>query len=580
MDIICARCGKHLNSIEAAREHRCKDISHNEPFQFRPSKKSTISPEEWDRLVSSINAKDVEQEKPIIESEKETDTYSVAPRSNDPFQLSVVKTPCPVCKNNLLYNNEEELWKCKYCNRVYTYDDLYNKRPQPNENQSNEYRDSSGFKESTGKIKNGKDRGLKDGRRKRELKKFVPDWAIALILIFALTLIGFAISRFTETEIPLYLLFGFSVIYSIEKWLRYYIRANKNLGKIYRLLINLSILSLLGLTIWTGIQLFSQKFLSNTIIASSIFAAECVLFIWMWRVVSRNSWRWPSMKFTTFSLICLFLIFSFAGVKPLAEYKDTVVDKVSDFFTSDNPTSNSEEDGQLLGEDDLAVENSGEENMANTPAATTVIVSKIDPRTGEYKNYFMGLVKTSTGVLSGSECYGEFIVLINNKNAENPTHLELLEFLKADKTDTFPYQLTVFTLDFYYGDAEDQIDLEVIADIIDGLASPDDPRVCADFAERLHNEAEKAGIRCGYVSIDSINHALCVFETTNRGLVFIDDTGKLYNFGPSNCDKAVDVEEGKEYIPVSLFPEPGWYDEWESLGIIEGVFITWDGDWR
>lgn len=492
MDIICARCGKHLNSIEAARAHRCRDISDNEPFQFKPSKRSKISPEEWDQLVSSINAKDTPSERSAIKSAKEA---------------------------------------------------------------------------------------TKD-RRRREVKKLVPDWAVALILIFALTLIGFAIGRFTKTEIPFYLLLGFSVIYSIEKWLRYYIRTSKSLGKIYRLVINVSILALLGLIIWSGVQLFSQQFLSNSVVGSIIFVAELVLFIWMWRVVSKNSWRWPSMKLTVFSLICLFLIFSFAGVQPLNEYKYTIFNKVSDFFASNSQTSNSGKDSQISGEDILTTENFSEGNDTNTSASTTTIVSNIDSRTGEYKNYYLGLVKTSTGVLSGSECYGEFIILINNEDARNPTYLELVDFLKTDKTDTYPYQLTLSALDFYYGNAEDNIDLDKIADIIDGNSSPSAPRICADFAERLHNEAEKAGIRCGYVDIDSLNHALCVFETTNSGLVFIDDTGKSYGFGPSNCDKVVEVEEGKEYIPMSLFPEAGWSDTWESLGIVEDIFITWDGDWR
>ena len=111
------------------------------------------------------------------------------------------------------------------------------------------------------------------------------------------------------------------------------------------------------------------------------------------------------------------------------------------------------------------------------------------------------------------------------------------------------------------------------------MEQPANPKVCADFAERLHNNAEKAGIRCGYVIIDSLNHALNVFETTDKGFVYIDDTGP-HLFGPSNCDKVVHVKEGIEYIPISLFHEYGWSDTWESLGIIGDIFITWDGEWR
>ena len=88
-----------------------------------------------------------------------------------------------------------------------------------------------------------------------------------------------------------------------------------------------------------------------------------------------------------------------------------------------------------------------------------------------------------------------------------------------------------------------------------------------------------AGIRAGYVSIESINHACNVFETTDRGTIFIDDTG-ISSFGPSNADKRVNVVRGVEYIPISLFHEEGWKDMWDSLGMIDGVFITWDGEWN
>jgi len=40
--------------------------------------------------------------------------------------------------------------------------------------------------------------------------------------------------------------------------------------------------------------------------------------------------------------------------------------------------------------------------------------------------------------------------------------------------------------------------------------------VCADFAETLHNNAEKVGIRVAYVTVNGI-HALNAFDTTDRG---------------------------------------------------------------
>jgi len=46
------------------------------------------------------------------------------------------------------------------------------------------------------------------------------------------------------------------------------------------------------------------------------------------------------------------------------------------------------------------------------------------------------------------------------------------------------------------------VDFTKIQNIIDRTAQPKHPDICADFAERLHNDAEMAGIRCAYVSLE------------------------------------------------------------------------------
>lgn len=154
----------------------------------------------------------------------------------------------------------------------------------------------------------------------------------AVILIFVLALAGFGISTLVSSRIPLWLLLGFSVIFSIEKWFNYYTRKYKIVGKIYRLILNLSLLSLLGLLIWSGFSLFNQQFMQSPLVGSLVFLFELAIVIWSCRVVSKNSWRQPSMKLTVFSLICLFLIFSFAGVQPMSEYKDEVAEKIITFI--------------------------------------------------------------------------------------------------------------------------------------------------------------------------------------------------------------------------------------------------------
>lgn len=153
------------------------------------------------------------------------------------------------------------------------------------------------------------------------------------------------------------------------------------------------------------------------------------------------------------------------------------------------------------------------------------------------------------GILVGAD--GDSIILKNNPHARNPSWTELKTFLLKDDTDSIKYDFNKF--------------------------------VCADFAERLHNNAEAAGIRAAFVVVwlgpssywpRSDGHALNAFETTDKGLVFIDCTGPL---GFSiNADKIVDVEVGKDYVPRSIFPEPGWSDVWDSMGKVERIeIIQW-----
>jgi hypothetical protein len=215
--------------------------------------------------------------------------------------------------------------------------------------------------------------------------------------------------------------------------------------------------------------------------------------------------------------------------------------------------------------------------------------TSIDPTTGEYGNYYLGIVNVSGGVVSGDGCYddtGDIIVLIDNKNAINPGFAQLKQFLNIDKTDEYPYVETGKESGPISGSAESHVDLPHVKSIIDGSAKPSPPDVCADFAERLHNDAEMAGIRCAFVIVDTSlgYHALNAFQTTDAGLVFIDDTGVVSDIGtPSTdtprCVKTVDMEIGQEYVPMSMFPYVGWSSTWDSMGKVLSFQITWDGTW-
>jgi len=407
----------------------------------------------------------------------------------------------------------------------------------------------------------------------------MPNWLTALLFVVGLCVTGLVISTAVGSFIPFWLLFGFSIFYSIEKWLGYYTIKQKVVVRIYRLILNLCALSLLGFVIWSGVSLFTHQFMQSPLVGSLLFIAELTVFIWLCRVVSRNGWRQPSMKLTVFSLICLFLIFSFAGVQPLSDYKDSLFSSISTYFRNTNQPDTTPSASDTI---------PSPSDTTPSPSDTTPPPSdEINSHTGAYKDYYLGVVHTPGGYLSGNGCYddtGDFIVLINNENARDPSYSQLVSFLRQDNTDQFPYIYAISLPGMYYGSAESHVNLEHIQNIIDGTAQPDDPHVCADFAERLHNNAELAGIRCAYVSITlagNTGHACDAVQTTDRGLVYIDVTGWPPNQPhPGRAVSTVSIVVGRSYTPVSLFHEPGWEDSYVSMGTVTDFQVVWDGSWN
>jgi hypothetical protein len=140
-----------------------------------------------------------------------------------------------------------------------------------------------------------------------------------------------------------------------------------------------------------------------------------------------------------------------------------------------------------------------------------------------------------------------FIVLHNNPAAHNPTWAELKAFLESDITDRHAYIPGKYT--------------------------------CGDFAETLHNNAEAAGIRAAIVAIELksptmagaiINHSLDAFETTDRGIMYIDDTSSTAGY---YADKMASLKIGDDYICTSIFPQPGQFQTWPSMGKVLAIDI-------
>lgn len=130
---------------------------------------------------------------------------------------------------------------------------------------------------------------------------------------------------------------------------------------------------------------------------------------------------------------------------------------------------------------------------------------------------------------------GTAIILHNNEMAENPSYKELIDFIQEDRTNWKDY--------------------------VEG------EYMCGDYAWEVHDNAEAAGIRAGFVYIkfagDSVGHACNVFETTDSGTIFIDCT---------EADKIVQVSYAEEYKPGRISNS---FVEYSSMGIVEDYDIYW-----
>ena len=76
-------------------------------------------------------------------------------------------------------------------------------------------------------------------------------------------------------------------------------------------------------------------------------------------------------------------------------------------------------------------------------------------------------------------------------------------------------------------------------------------------------------------------HACNAFQTTDRGLIYVDNTGTSQDPHPSRSVKTVDqIVVGDAYTPIALFPDFGWSPVYESVGIVNKIEIFWDGRWN
>ena len=162
----------------------------------------------------------------------------------------------------------------------------------------------------------------------------------------------------------------------------------------------------------------------------------------------------------------------------------------------------------------------------------------------EFVGSSLGYVMEDGAYIVGAK--GNKIHLENNYYASDPTYDELISFIKYDKTDKIIYDYDSF--------------------------------VCADFAERLHNNAEEYGIKCAYVTVefqdDEYGHAFNGFNTTDKGFVFIDSTG-FQEYSPCSSDRIIGVEIGKPMWYYDVTKCEGFYPTPSVADKVGSMEITW-----
>ena len=144
---------------------------------------------------------------------------------------------------------------------------------------------------------------------------------------------------------------------------------------------------------------------------------------------------------------------------------------------------------------------------------------------------------------------GTAIWLVERKSAGDPAYGALISWLKDDPTEHGAY---------------------------------DQEHVCAEFATQLYNNAERDDIKAHIVVVDfkdgGIAHMIVAFNTTDKGLIYVDDTGitaAQNAAGVPDLDRIVDLVPGQPYRTHFIPPFNSSMQDTLNLGVIQDVrFIT------
>lgn len=120
---------------------------------------------------------------------------------------------------------------------------------------------------------------------------------------------------------------------------------------------------------------------------------------------------------------------------------------------------------------------------------------------------------------------GTPIVVRSIWEVHNPTFQQVVDFARNSKISDIPYEPGKF--------------------------------MCTEYAMLTREKAREQGMRCGIASLQysrGIGHAMCVFHTTDKGLVFLDLTGSSDEHEAGIYTTIGYVEKGKPYgrLPLDI----------------------------
>lgn len=151
------------------------------------------------------------------------------------------------------------------------------------------------------------------------------------------------------------------------------------------------------------------------------------------------------------------------------------------------------------------------------------------------KRVILSIVIISITLLTLTSCsttkatnnfYG--LPLVNNSKAIDVSSIELMVFLRQDKTNKhevviYHHEDPIVEVNWWCRGGKG-IKPETLKEFVTS------GYMCLNFAVDLHNNAEQVGIRCAVVVSPEQYHAFNAFNTTDKGLIYVDASAGIDSF--------------------------------------------------